>query len=86
MMRNCLTGTLLVVIALTAVNRASSNASKPESPALMQPVTVAFIGDQGINNDSRAVLQLIRSEAVDLVLHQGDLDYQNMTPLDGMLL
>jgi hypothetical protein len=46
----------------------------PESP---QPLTVAFIGDQGRSRSTWSVLQLIRAEGADLVLHQGDLDYRN---------
>ncbi len=42
-----------------------------------QPVTVAFIGDQGLGDTARAVLQLIKAEGADLVLHQGDLDYDD---------
>ncbi|MCH8003870.1 MAG: metallophosphoesterase [Nanoarchaeota archaeon] len=38
---------------------------------------VAFIGDQGLNDNSRNVLQLIKDEDTDMVLHQGDFDYQN---------
>ena len=38
---------------------------------------IAFIGDQGLNNNSRAVLEMIRAEGTDMVLHQGDFDYQN---------
>ncbi len=38
-------------------------------------VLVAFIGDQGLGDDPEAVLELIDSEGADLVLHQGDLDY-----------
>jgi hypothetical protein len=40
---------------------------------------VAFIGDQGINDDAEAVLNLIISEGADLVLHQGDLWYDPET-------
>ena len=36
---------------------------------------VAFIGDQGLNDNSKAVLQLIKDEQTDMVLHQGDFDY-----------
>ena len=36
---------------------------------------VAFIGDQGLNGDSEAVLTLIKNENADMVLHQGDFDY-----------
>jgi hypothetical protein len=43
-------------------------------------VTIAFIGDQGWEaagqaNGPRAVLQLIKDEGADAVLHQGDFDY-----------
>ncbi|MGH7645590.1 MAG: Ig-like domain-containing protein, partial [Gemmatimonadales bacterium] len=45
---------------------------------------VAFIGDQGGNSNSIAVLQLIRNEGADLVLHQGDFDYgSNPTAWDN---
>lgn len=36
---------------------------------------VAFIGDQGLEANPEAVLQLISGEAADMVLHQGDFDY-----------
>lgn len=44
---------------------------------LSQPLTVAFIGDQGSGDDARAVLRLIKAEGADLVLHQGDFDYNH---------
>ena len=42
-----------------------------------RPVTVAFIGDQGRTAGASAVLRLIKAEGADLVLHQGDLDYED---------
>jgi hypothetical protein len=36
---------------------------------------VAFIGDQGTNNNAQAVLKLIKEEGAELVVHQGDLAY-----------
>ena len=36
---------------------------------------VAFLADQGYGHYSMAVLNLIKHEEVDLVLHQGDFDY-----------
>ena len=36
---------------------------------------VAFIADQGISNDAKAVLELIQREGADLVIHQGDFGY-----------
>lgn len=38
---------------------------------------VAFIGDQGVNDNAVLVLELILSEGADLVLHQGDFDYSD---------
>ena len=38
---------------------------------------VAFIGDQGFGPNSFSVLQLIKDEGTELVLHQGDLDYED---------
>ena len=37
---------------------------------------IAFIGDQGVSSNSRAVLQLIKDEGTDAVVHSGDLDYK----------
>src|SRR5580765_101162 len=38
---------------------------------------IAFIGDVGVGAGQRAVLNLIKSENVQAVLHQGDFDYHN---------
>ena len=38
---------------------------------------VALIGDQGLGRDAEAVLQMIKDEGTDMVLHQGDFDYQD---------
>ena len=38
---------------------------------------VAFIGDQDYQASSVAVLALIQSEGADMVLHQGDFDYND---------
>ncbi len=53
-----------------------ANGVELHSSELPQPLTVAFIGDQGSGDGARAVLQLIKAEGADLVLHQGDFDYQ----------
>ena len=39
-------------------------------------LTIAFIGDQGLRADSRAVLALVRDRA-DAVFHQEDFDYSD---------
>ena len=36
---------------------------------------VAFIADQGLNDDSKKVLQMIKAEGTQMVLHAGDFDY-----------
>ena len=36
---------------------------------------VAFIADQGLNDDSKKVLQMIKAEGAQMVLHVGDFDY-----------
>jgi len=38
---------------------------------------VAFIGDQALGVDSVAVLQLIKDEGSDMVIHSGDFDYED---------
>ena len=39
--------------------------------------TVAFLGDQGIGGNSEKVLELVKSEGSQMVLHQGDFDYHD---------
>ncbi len=51
--------------------------AKLHSSELSQPLTVAFIGDQGSGDGARAVLQLIKAEGAEMVLHQGDFDYRD---------
>src|SRR3989344_8771310 len=36
---------------------------------------VAFIGDSGAGNNFQSVLNLIKAEGAQMVLHQGDFDY-----------
>ena len=77
MMRNRVSDIVFFTLTAIAVNGALINEARSQNQAGLQPVTVAFIGDQGINSNSRAVLQLIKDEGADLVSHQGDLDYEN---------
>src|SRR5437867_4994870 len=59
----------------------SLTANTPVSPppsvlgATPANFTVAFIGDQGNNKNSDAVLRLIKTKGAQLVIHSGDLDY-----------
>jgi len=43
---------------------------------LTDEVKVAFIADQGVTEESRAVLELIKEEHADIIIHQGDLGYE----------
>ena len=58
---------LLFFLALTA-----STVAQQTPPANFR---IAFIGDQGSGPDSVAVLNLIKSEGAQAVMHSGDLDY-----------
>ena len=42
-----------------------------------EDVKVAFIGDQGLGKNAEAVLQLIKDEKADMVIHSGDFDYED---------
>lgn len=82
---NALTLVLLIIYALIVILIASStlcpscfNYIVKESKTSTPPnFKVAFIGDQGLNNYSKAVLKMIKDEKADMVLHQGDFDYGN---------
>jgi len=51
--------------------------AKQEKTTISKNFKVAFIGDQGLGDNSIDVLQLIKDENTDMVLHQGDFDYEN---------
>ncbi len=55
------------------------NPSDPGSGSRNVPENfkIAFIGDQGYGADARAVLTLIKNEGAELVMHQGDFDYND---------
>src|SRR3989344_8854227 len=46
---------------------------------------VAFIGDTGEGNNFQNVLNLIKAEGADLVLHQGDFSYDGVTSWTGKI-
>jgi hypothetical protein len=54
---------------------ADAQSSPPPPPSTDPGLRVAFIGDQGLGSNAVRVLELIRDEGANLVLHQGDLDY-----------
>jgi hypothetical protein len=55
--------------------RADAKPQEHDTGAAVPDLMVAFIGDQGRGANARAVLQLIKAEGADLVLHSGDFDY-----------
>ncbi len=60
--------------------------SQPAAQGVPEEVTIAFIGDQGLGANARAVLELIRNEGADAVLHSGDFDYADDPPAwDAMI-
>ena len=69
--------TLLVGLAVSVRSVQVANSTyQAVGPGETPPnFKVGFIGDQGLEAASRAVLQLIRDEGADMVLHQGDFEY-----------
>ena len=65
-------GSALVIVAAASTNVAGAD-PETTTPADFK---VAFIADQGLRPHSIAVLQLIEDEGTDMVLHQGDFDYE----------
>jgi hypothetical protein len=68
---------LVGISAFVAAVVVACDETSVHSSELSQPLTVAFIGDQGSGDGVRAVLELIKAEGADLVLHQGDFDYKD---------
>jgi hypothetical protein len=56
---------------------ASLDSGRPAVPDELRPLKVAFLGDQGNTRAANAVLRMIRAEGADMVLHQGDFDYED---------
>jgi Calcineurin-like phosphoesterase len=79
-------GGSLVVLCAGVLGLTACGGDGPVSPGERAEVSaaatapnlkVAFIGDQATGPDALAVLQLIRDEGADMVLHQGDFDYED---------
>ena len=69
-------GRILATLLALALVPAHGHAQGALGPIPTDPnVKVAFIGDSGSGDGFRRVLELIKSERADLVLHQGDFDY-----------
>jgi hypothetical protein len=83
--RNAWTSWLGVALAPLFGLACKGQSSDATFPSIQPPegrVKLAFIGDQGSEsslwvNGPRAVLQLIKDEGADAVVHQGDFDYDD---------
>jgi len=64
---------LMLSLSVNVYSAASNSPAPPSGPS--GPVKVAFIGDQDLNSNSKAVLNLIKNEGTDFVIHSGDFDY-----------
>ena len=78
--RSVLPSRLGIILLLALVGLAlpfPAESASPQAGLVETPpgFKVAFIGDQGLGASPRAVLDLIRLEGADMVLHQGDFDY-----------
>jgi len=69
-------GVLLVAAIVNGV-RLLSNRTRPVVSATDAELKVAFIGDTGFDEDYLDVLELIRAEQADFVVHLGDFDYDD---------
>lgn len=65
----------IIAVSVAAFVLAYCLAADRDGSGVPRPLTVAFIGDQGAGESARRVLELIRAEGAELVLHQGDLGY-----------
>ena len=68
---------LSAVLLVITVSFTSSASGNPDSKTAVPPpdYKVAFIADTGYGSNFEAVLNLIKTEEAQLVLHQGDFDY-----------
>ena len=69
----------LVFVVAISVNTSSNEAHAGAATVPPENFKVAFIGDQEINANAEAVLQLISDEGADMVIHLGDFGYGNET-------
>ena len=67
--------TSIAAISSVPESRATDASSVGASVATPPDFKVAFIGDQGVTTGAAAVLQMIKDEGTQMVLHQGDLGY-----------
>ena len=75
---------ILAIVAIIVIVGIVSILIFPQEEAIIQKQTqsipelrVAFIGDQGLGPNAIAVLELIKDEGAQMVLHQGDFEYKD---------
>ncbi len=74
--RRVIPSLILVLVISTTSLLAQSVAPTPGEPEIPPPnFKIAFIGDQGFGLASEQVLNLIKSEGAQAVVHMGDFDY-----------
>jgi hypothetical protein len=62
---------------VSTVDAGAADAGSTKGPITTDPnFKVAFIGDTGFGAEYQSVLQLIKSENANMVMHQGDTDYE----------
>ena len=67
----------ILTVIVFSISACSGSSENIEGNPVPPGIKIAFIGDQGTTNSAIAVLELIKDEGADIVLHQGDFDYQN---------
>ena len=69
----------IFTVVVLSISACTNDKSRSDSASDLVPpeFKIAFIGDQGTGSDAIAVLELIRDEGTDVVLHQGDFDYHD---------
>ena len=70
---------LLLPFLVRFCSQPEANYTLPQQEYVPIPVNfkVAFIADQGLDTNAKAVLLLIKDEGAEMVLHQGDFDYKD---------
>ncbi len=68
---------LAVLLCGLACDSGEPEATQAPATPTDENLRVALIGDQGLGPDAVAVLELIKSEGADLVIHLGDFDYED---------
>jgi len=76
-MRNLKTVVFLFWSILLALGLAGPSNGYSQTPT-PNNLKIAFIGDQGLGDGAQKVLQLIKAEGADLVIHSGDFDYADV--------